>query len=497
MAATASPSRADALSREPIVAVSGNEELATIAVPRGAPGDDQEPVRRRQVEAWQSAMPGAANRLTWPLAQLWGFRDRRLRELLAHARERSAWHRDRLRAIDVDSVRGDDLSELPTMTKADLMANWDEIVCHPQLTLAMANEHLGAVAAGVGELYVMDGITVVATGGSTGNRAVIAIDFDGVVESRAAGDCQTMWLRQRGLLPAPESRPVQARLCAVNPVHLSGALARIFARGPIDLVTFPPTMAVEKIVEGLNRTQPQELMGYASMLHRMAVEAIAGRLRINPTCIRQGGEVLFPETRQLLTEAFGAPLTNFYGASESFIASSPPDTDWLHLFEDVAVFEFVDANNRPVAPGCRAAKILVTNVVNKVLPLIRYEITDEVTLLEGPNPGPWSGRRIADPGGRSDDCFDYDGLTVHPQIFRTLLVQSGVAEYQVRQTSRGADVDVVTLGRCDLTCISSGVEVALDRLGIADPAVVVRAVDAVPRHAQTGKLRRFVPLSAR
>ena len=64
MAATASPSRADALSREPIVAVSGNEELATIAVPRGAPGDDQEPVRQRQVEAWQSAMPGAANRIT-------------------------------------------------------------------------------------------------------------------------------------------------------------------------------------------------------------------------------------------------------------------------------------------------------------------------------------------------------------------------------------------------------------------------------------------------
>jgi phenylacetate-coenzyme A ligase PaaK-like adenylate-forming protein len=161
------------------------------------------------------------------------------------------------------------------------------------------------------------------------------------------------------------------------------------------------------------------------------------------------------------------------------------------------VFEFVDANNRPVAPGCRAAKILVTNVVNKMLPLIRYEITDEVTLLEGPNPGRWTGRRIADPGGRSDDWFDYDGLTVHPQIFRTLLVQSGVAEYQVRQTSRGADVDVVTLGRCDVTCISSGVEVALDRLGLADPAVVVRAVDAIPRHAQTGKLRRFVPLSAR
>jgi phenylacetate-CoA ligase len=469
--------------------------LTAPARPCRAAGVDQERERQRQVAVLQSSLPGAADRLTWPLERLWELRDRRLRDLLRHAREHSDWHRDRLRAVDVGRMRGADLRELPTMTKADLMANWDRIVCHPRLTLAMANRHLAAVSAGTGDLYVMDGITVVATGGSTGHRAVVAIDFDGLAKSRAAGERHSLWLRQRGLLPALRGRAMQARLCAVNPVHLSGALTRIFACDQIDTVTLPPTMPIGEIVEGLNRSQPQELMGYASMLHRVALEALAGRLHINPSLIRQGGEALFPETRRLLTDAFGAPVMNFYGASESFIAWSPLDADSLHLLEDIAVFEFVDAGNRPVAPGQPAAKILVTNVVNKVLPLIRYEISDEVTLLDGPNPGPWTGRRIANPGGRSDDWFRYDGLSVHPQIFRTLLVRTaGVAEYQVRQTAHGADVDVVTAELCDLTHIAAEVTAALARVGLHDPAVVVNAVDAIPRHAQTGKLRRFVPL---
>ena len=50
----------------------------------------------------------------------------------------------------------------------------------------------------------------------------------------------------------------------------------------------------------------------------------------------------------------------------------------------------------PGGPGTRARKLLVTNVINHVLPLIRYELTDEVTVLDEPNPGPWTGRRIAD-----------------------------------------------------------------------------------------------------
>jgi hypothetical protein len=56
----------------------------------------------------------------------------------------------------------------------------------------------------------------------------------------------------------------------------------------------------------------------------------------------------------------------------------------------------VDEHGNPVRPGIRAAKMYVTNLVNHVQPMIRYELTDEATLLEDPCPCGSSMRRIDD-----------------------------------------------------------------------------------------------------
>ena len=123
------------------------------------------------------------------------------------------------------------------------------------------------------------------------------------------------------------------------------------------------------------------------------------------------------------------------GDRSGIIARSYPGSRGLHLNEDIAVYEPVDAANRPVAPGTRASKLLLTNVINHALPLIRYELTDEITVLDEPNPDPWTGRRIADIEGRSDDVFTYDHVEVHPYVFRSAIGRRReVLEFQVRQT---------------------------------------------------------------
>ena len=58
----------------------------------------------------------------------------------------------------------------------------------------------------------------------------------------------------------------------------------------------------------------------------------------------------------------------------------------LEIPDDVLVVEVVDADNRPVAPGEVGEKVLITNLANFTLPLIRYELADRVTLGAGPNP---------------------------------------------------------------------------------------------------------------
>ncbi len=126
-------------------------------------------------------------------------------------------------------------------------------------------------------------------------------------------------------------------------------------------------------------------------------------------------------------------------------------THGLHLPDDLCLVENVDRDGRAVPPGQPGERILVTNLYNPTLPLIRYEVTDEVRVIPGPCPCGSVLRRIADPQGRLDDTFAYpDGTTVHPHVFRDVLGQHPtLVEYQVRQTPRGADIAIVTAGPTD------------------------------------------------
>jgi phenylacetate-CoA ligase len=134
--------------------------------------------RRRHLRAFEARLPEEAERLTWPLDRLHRLRDERLRELLRTAKERSSWHAERLMQVDVDTTSGADLGELPTMTKADLMAHWDAIVTDPRLTLETAEAHLELVASD-GPSYLFGKYQVVTSGGSTGRRGVFVWNFEG------------------------------------------------------------------------------------------------------------------------------------------------------------------------------------------------------------------------------------------------------------------------------------------------------------------------------
>ena len=168
----------------------------------------------------------------------------------------------------------------------------------------------------------------------------------------------------------------------------------------------------------------------------------------------------------------------------------------LHLAEDLCIIEPVDAAGRPVAPGERSAKIYLTNLYNHTLPLIRYEITDEVTLLSEACPCGSAHRVIADPQGRLDDVFHYGPLVVHPLVFRSPLgLCSDIVEYQVHQTARGADITVRCVAHAELDALAAEIRGKLITAGLDDPEVRITALDQLPRQ-DTGKLKRFIPLAA-
>jgi phenylacetate-coenzyme A ligase PaaK-like adenylate-forming protein len=259
---------------------------------------------------------------------------------------------------------------------------------------------------------------------------------------------------------------------------------------------FPVTLPLDAIVEGLNRVNGRTLMVYGSMLATLVAEARAGRLTISPRRIIAVAEPLLPEVREAAQDAWGAPIANSWGTSEGgVVARGCYRGRGMHLADDLLIIEPVDENGQAVPCGSESAKVYLTNLFNPLLPLIRYEITDQVTFLDDPCNCGSAHRRIADIQGRLDDVFRYpSGIVVHPHAFRSVLGRDAqVLEYQVRQTVRGADVLLRTRGSVDVEPLARALEAELDRVGCPQPLVTARVVARIPR-VGVGKLKRFVPL---
>ncbi|GAC1604180.1 MAG: phenylacetate--CoA ligase family protein [Acidimicrobiales bacterium] len=432
--------------------------------------------------------PPLAERLDWSAEALSAAQDEALRHLVRVAIAGSSWHRERLSDIDVGSLHAADLGQLPVMSKDDLMDNFDDIVTDRRLTRELCERHVDAL---MGDDYLLDEYHVVASGGSSGRRGVFVYGWDAWATVYAS--INRFPARFAASQPRTGRAPVIASVAAAVPSHFSAAIGATFSDASLPRHAISVTERMESIVDQLNELQPTRLMGYSSFLPRLAREAREGRLRIRPDLVTAISEPLLPEDRAELELTWEAPVASAYGMSEGLFCGFCGYGS--HLPDDLCLLEPIGLDGAPVAAGVTSTTVYVTNLFNTVLPLIRYEVTDEVTVLDGPCACGSSFRRIADPLGRLDDTFTYpDGTAVHPHVFRDVLGNQQLIEYQVQQTPSGADIVVVGRGDVDSANLAHRLEESLRHLGLRHPVVRVVPVNAIARQP-SGKLKRFVPLS--
>lgn len=448
-----------------------------------------------------AGLPRHVERLRWNAAQIRRFQRDRLRALLAHAIARSPFYARRLSGVDPARFELDQLPGLPVMTKADMMAEFGDVVTDRRLTRAVVEDSLAATGS---EARVLLGrYFCLATGGSSGRRGVFVSDVPAMTEFISLlmrpAIARMATVGRPGAGPADATRPPAAApppltigfVAAASPVHATGLVSRLMAGSPATFIPVPVTLRLAEIVSRLNDAQPPLLYGYPSMLARLAREQQAGRLRIAPTSITCTSETLLPEYRAAIAAGFAVPIVNSFGSTEGLVGVSDPDTEAITLASDGCITEFVDERDRPVPPGTASAKILVTNLYNHVQPLIRYEMGDSCTRLPE---SPAHGHTLATVDGRADEILHYAAADVHPLALRSVLVTGrGIADYQVRQTRAGIQVSVLRDAPADLAVLRAGLAGALADAGLPDPEVTVDVVAALPCNPETGKLRRFIP----
>jgi phenylacetate-coenzyme A ligase PaaK-like adenylate-forming protein len=239
--------------------------------------------------------------------------------------------------------------------------------------------------------------------------------------------------------------------------------------------------------------QPAFLIAYSSMLSKLAAAKANGQLTIAPFVVSATSEPFSPTERATAEAAFGVPVGNTFGSTEGLIGLAPAGRDEFRFAEDTCIVELVDAEGRPVSDGEEADKVLVTNLVNLVQPLIRYELTDHFRQVSGDWP---DGYLRATVSGRNDPPLRWGTVEVHPLAIRHVLVHNPeISEYQVHQTSTGIDVAVVShrSETIPTEAVATSLRVALLAAGLTDATVTVTHVEQIDRDPTTGKPRRFVP----
>jgi phenylacetate-CoA ligase len=190
-------------------------------------------------------------------------------------------------------------------------------------------------------------------------------------------------------------------------------------------------------VDRINELRPVQVVGAAWLLHEIARHAEAGSGRIvSPRAVMTSFEALMPETAQVLRRAFGAPVFNRYGSSElGPVACSCGVEPRLHVSMLTHRVEVLRGDGEPCEPG-ETGELVVTHLVNRTMPLIRYRIGDLAT--PGPRDPCRCGRTlasIAEVSGRVMDAFvRSDGSLVSGSyIGRFYRSVSGIRQFQVVQ----------------------------------------------------------------
>jgi phenylacetate-CoA ligase len=418
----------------------------------------------------------------WTREELLAFQRERVQALVEHAVTNSPYYRQ---ALGTDAAERP-LSELPTLPKATMMAEFDRVV----------GRYSAAAGGSAGPPRRSGPLAVLSWRVPSGdnvryNRPQVhrcVYTHDEAAAWRAVSARSMMRI---GVMPGPRF----AALGSPSPVHVT---KQVLVPPGVPIPPISAATPITELVAALNAQQPEVLVGAVGVWRALAEEQIAGRLRIAPRAAFFSSEAVTADVRRRVREAWGIePVTGYAATEAPTIAASSPEHPELEIAEDVVVVEVVDEDGGPVAPGRPGAKVLLTNLINYAQPLIRYELTDSVVESPLPNPAsrPW--RCLLSIDGRTADILYLrgpDGATVpvHPSVLGSAVAPiAEVAEYAFVYDANGLHAQIVlTPGAAPEVPeqLRKALVMAIGSTGAIPPAVDVQPVSTLKREPG-GKIR--------
>lgn len=305
------------------------------------------------------------------------------------------------------------LHDLPILTKAIMQDNFDKLVSHNPPAPTYKNS----------------------SGGSTGKPQTFIQDKDYASWSEVT---QEYYFREF----------LHCDYLAVKKVVLWGSERDTFkqsdpvghfynwATNTLFFNTFRVTDAQwQHIADVINREKPHFIKGYAGSLYEMARFAKQYKIKMHQSAfVYSAAETLQAFMREEIEAVFGAKVYDFYGSREVGPMAGECKAGQRHIFTFNNHLEIVDAKNQPVKNGI-VGKIIVTNLHNYAMPLLRYEIGDMGSLGSSPCACGSKLPYFAELKGRVTDHFvTKTGELIHGEYFTHLFYfHDWIESFQVNQ----------------------------------------------------------------
>ncbi len=419
----------------------------------------------------------------WTREQIKQYQQQELQKLREFAYASSPFYKKFHKGLE-----GCPLTELPVLTKQELMQSWDEIVTDRSLRLKDVEQFLENMTEF--QPY-SSGHYAFATGGTTGVKGVFLFNQDEFLTMFALTARASGWMGiHLSLRERPRMAVVQSRL----PWHLAGA-AHSLKVPFIRTLVLDSVEPMPQLVSQLNAFQPHVFGGYAGNVHLLAEEQIAGRLRIAPKTILTTAETLKKEARKAIKKAWGIEPFEAYGATETAeVASECQEHKGLHIYDDMVILEVVDRDNKPVPAGTYGSKLLVTVLWRRSMPLIRYEISDHIKLASKPCPCGRPFPLIEEVQGREEQVIHLTGkdggeIAIDPEFFFDEMVLLPIDGWQIVQENKDTLTCFIlrphsTFNESEFVKRITG---ELETQGAKTPTVKVERIDEL-RRTKVGKV---------
>lgn len=288
-------------------------------------------------------------------AELKRIQFKRAQEIIRYAYENCEYYKT---SLDARGIRPEDIREeagilkIPILTKKDIRENTDRLISRK---------------------YRKEGLVSAKTGGSTGKSLTLFFDKRCQEMRNAAAIRSDRWAGW-------EMGMKKAALWGNPPV--TDTLKKRIRNGLIDRVIYLDTMNLNKksmmeFISIYRRYRPGTIFGHSHSIYVFAKFLQENMItELSPEGIVSTSMMLMSNERKLIEDVFHCKVTNRYGCEEvGLIACECEEHKGMHLNIDHLYVEFIKEDGTPAKPG-EEGSIVVTDLINHGMPLIRYRIED-------------------------------------------------------------------------------------------------------------------------